>query len=385
MQNLHISEWCFVKDTRIQSTLGAINQQTTHISGETTGNGIGNDGYELYMDSTYGKNDRNFVTSFSPWFFQPEYRIPLNGMEVKRNNDENKMADYVKRTYGIVIDDEQILFRRRAKKDLKGLFPQEYPETDEDAFMMTGAKFFDQKKIKVLMREARDWAAENTPYKETEDEIYWEKPKTRCNYVMGVDTSEGANDYSCIKVLNVTERCEAYRFRARVGVDYLYKKCDAVGRKFMNALLAVERNNHGHAVILGLQKDCKYPNLYQEERKQKLVGNRVEKFKFGWDTTGITKPIMYDQLKYALEGDSQEDEEHFLSLLTFYDQILLDECLTIEESGGKINAVAGKHDDDCVATAIALQMYIRQRKYVLTSDSPTGDEIYAGNKREIQF
>lgn len=385
LHNLHISEWCFIKDQRILSTLGAINEQTTNITGETTGNGIGNHGYEVYTDASGKHNETGYRADFFPWYLQEEYRVPLNGItEVKKTTEEGKFISFVKRSSGQIIDDEQILWRRAMKRKLQGLFKQEHPETDEDAFLMTGNKYFNSMKIKALMTEARLWSRENRPFKETDDEIWWEKPKSRCFYVAGADTSEGSNDYSVIKVINVTERKEAARYRARVGIDYFYRVCDRIGRAFNTAFLAVERNNHGHAVLLGLREDCKYPSLFWEDKDKRIVGSltHTKERKYGWNTTKTSKMLMLDQLRQFVEGDSSEDEEHFQPEITWYDQVLLDECLTMEEDEGKVNSISGKHDDTVIATAIAMQLYARTRKRIFKGESLEQDGILLGASRE---
>lgn len=377
LQNLHISEMCFIKDLNIQATLGATNEQTTNITIESTGNGIGNYGHEFF----YANN--GYIKSFSPWFVQAEYRIPLNGLEIKHTKEENRLLEYAERKYNIFIDNEQILWRRKNKSNLRGMFPQEFPETEDDAFSMSGIGYFNKKKIMRLVQEARIWLKDVGVHKETEDEVYYEKPKTKCLYVAGADTSEGANDSSCLKIINVTERKEVYRFKARVGVDMFYKLCNERCKEFMNALLGVERNNHGHAVILGLENDCRYPNLFKEERKVPVIGSALPKLKTGWDTTKISKPVMCDFLRLAIEGNSEEDEDHFMPEITWYDTDLLNECLTFIEEKGKLEAITGKHDDNIIATAIAMQMYMKLRKFVQTDSGDKIDKsLYLGTHRE---
>lgn len=382
LHNLHISEWAFIKDYEIQSTLGATNPLTTNISGETTGNGIGNDAYEIYQEIK--RNESNYKGGFYPWFFQEEYGLPLNGLQIEKTSDEKKLINYAKSVYNQDISDEQILWRRNTKKALRDLFPQEYPETDTDAFLMSGTKYFDVEKIYKLYEEARAYLKQHPPYEQNENEIFYEKPSSLCHYAMGVDTSEGAGDFSVIKVINITKRIEAYRFSARVGLDYLYRKCDEIGRRFNHAYMGVERNNHGHAVILGLEQDTHYPNLYKEDKNTRILANGQNRLqrKTGWATTSQSKPIMIDQLKMGLEGDSMEGVNEFMPEITWLDTELFNELLTFKEENGKLEAIAGKHDDNVIATAIAYQMYLRQRSTEGRNIGKTQPQIIIGSQRE---
>jgi hypothetical protein len=73
-----------------------------------------------------------------------------------------------------------------------------------------------------------------------------------------------------------------------------------IGKAYNNAMIAVERNNHGHAVInalsngvvrRGIMKHPPYDNLFVGPDK-----------KVGWLTTNITKPQMIDELDRAMRG-----------------------------------------------------------------------------------
>jgi hypothetical protein len=387
VHNLHISEWCLAKDAEVQASLGAA-VPDAHISGESTGNGIANDGYLTYMDAKAGLN--GYKGQFFPWFMQEEYRAELNGMDpglVMKSlaKDERGLIELARRDYGLAVSPEQILFRRIKKKALKGIFPQEYPETEADAFITAGNHFFNSKKILSLIQEARAWARENEPVQQDDDFTAWEAPRKGDIYAAGADTAEGGADYSVLKILNVTQRREAFRFRARVNIKTFYKVCDQWSRAYNNALLAVERNNHGHAVLLGLESDCRYPNLYAEDderRRRVVVSGKTAaqaETKLGWITDKASRHVMLDHLKWAIEGENDEDVDHFQSDFTVYDQELLLECLTFVNADGKFEAEEGKHDDDIVASAIAYQMFQRLRR---ASPWSLSHRVLIGSKRE---
>lgn len=373
---LHISEWAFCDETAIAQSIGGCSPDT-HITGETTPNGVGNDAYITYWDAKDGTNGYRDI--FVPWWLQPEYRLPLDGVKIIRTREESKLP----------IDDEQVMFRRVTSSKLKKEFIKYYPEDDETCWLMSGLHYFDSKKVLALLREARDWAKTNKPVEETEDYIRWEDYDKDCIYAAGADVAEGIDvgsdagrDYSVLVVFNVTKRRPAFRFKARVGVDVFYKVCAKWGNYFGHALLAVERNNHGHAVLLGLRENSRYTNLYVQKPDTRVVVKGALGHKeviFGWRTDQITKPLMCDQFRYAVEGDSSEDEQNFSPEFMVLDQELCKEMLTYEEVEGKLGAAQGKHDDLVIGYAIAFQMYLilRRRERI---DSSMGAVV--GAKRD---
>lgn len=379
VHNLHVSEWCFTEDEELNATIGSLSAES-NVSGESTANGVGNHGYETYQDAKKGLN--GYKAHFFPWFVDPTYAFDTAGITVRWTDEEKRMADKAFKGWGVQITDGQILWRRRTKRTLRGMFAQEYPEDDESAFLASGERFFDSKKVHALLTEAREWADTNDPWQSSDDFIAWEPPQKDDVYVAGADTSEGVSgDYSVLKIINVTKRREAFTYRARVGVDVFYKVCHRWCSLYNNALLAVESNNHGHAVLLGLNETMRYSNLYKQTGTTRDSIDKFPKEKLGWDTNVNTKPMMLDHLKVAIEGDTSEDEHNFQPEFSVRDQIFLQECLTFRESHGKLTAEEGKHDDVVMATAIAFQMYLKARAWPKRA-SDFG--IFIGGERQLK-
>lgn len=361
VHNLHISEWCFTEDEELNATLGSVSP-VSNITGESTANGVGNHGYETYQDAKKGLN--GYGAHFFPWFIDPDYHVPLNGMNVRRTDEEKLFAQKALKDFGVTVSDGQILWRRRMKRSLREMFKQEYPEDDETAFLASGDRFFDSRKVLTLLNEARAWSDEHEPWQRTDNYIAWEKPEKDCLYVAGADVAEGVEgDYSVLSVLNVTRRRQAFVYRARVAIDVFYRECYKWGMTYGKALLAVERNNHGHAVLQGLNETLNYPNLYMEKTDTRETIDKFPKVKLGWGTTLVTKPLMLDHLKIAIEGDTAEDETNFQPEFLVRDQMFLQECLTFVNNNGKLEAESGKHDDTVIAWAICLQMYQKARSW----------------------
>jgi len=117
----------------------------------------------------------------------------------------------------------------------------------------------------------------------------------------------------------------------------------ALGRLYLEAELAVESNNHGHAALDALHNTLYYSPLYRYRRYDQsgLAGEAL-----GWPTNALTKPLMIDELAEAIA------EGHLL----IHSEGLVDECLTfITTDSGSREAQPGKHDDRVMAAAIAWQ------------------------------
>lgn len=364
LNNLHVSEWAFCEDEDVRASLGACTPDA-NITGESTPNGLGNDFYATYQEGKLSQG--KFRVGFFPWMIQEGYEIATNGVKVIPSAEESKLQ----------ISPERILFRRDKKNKLRDMFAQEYPEDDETCFLTSGHRFFNNEKIMRLLLNVRKFKLENPPIEETPELTIWEKPNNNYIYVAGADVSEGASDYSVLKIINATSMREAMTWRGRVGLDQFYKICDQYGRYFRNALLGVEKNNHGHAILLGLYETCRYPNLYakeipstsQEFDKHKNPG--IYPQKYGWTTDKVTRPLMLDVLRDALEGDSLADVDNFIPPITFFSEQLLLEALSFMVLDGKPQAESGKHDDDIIASAIALQM-LRRAGRALARNATTG-------------
>ena len=373
---LHVSEWCLCEPEKIRSSMAAIG--SNHISGESTANGVGDDGYLTYQGAIKGNN--GFKCSFFPWYVQKEYSVDLNGLnriEIMKSIDkyEQSFINQAKSIWGIDISAEQIMWYRNNKNVYRDLMPQEHPSNDTEAFIMSGDKFFDCRKIMALFNESKEWLIKHPPYaKDVHTDpvegieygwIQFFAPVKGHIYCGGADTADGGKSYNTLKIIDVTDRKEVFVYRVRCGIDKFYRICDEWGRKYYSCILAVERNNHGHAVLLGLREICNYSNIYQHktETRLKLKAETVPKLTPGWPTDITTRTLMLDQLKLALEGNYDEDVENFAPEIDIFDSWMLQEALTTIEKNGKIVAEEGYPFDLIIATAIAFQMYLKLAKY----------------------
>jgi hypothetical protein len=115
---------------------------------ESTTNGAQGLFYELCKGAMDGENEWAF--HFYAWWWEPDYRIPLDDNEEIRYTEEELKTIALAAEDGFVLSPEQIKWRRNKKQELKELFLQEYPEDPHTAFITTGGGVFDLDKIKFL-------------------------------------------------------------------------------------------------------------------------------------------------------------------------------------------------------------------------------------------
>ena len=339
IHNLHISEMAFIKEPeRVLATLQAVPLDGV-VTIETTANGMGNLYYDMWTDA-----EQPYAKLFFPWFMFPEYRIGVESLELR--DEELEFKAKILKNFSIDLTDQQFAYRRYKQKELGKLFLQEYPEDDQTCFLSSGGAAIDLFKVKAMQDSHRPVLREDGNIK-----IYTEYDRRR-KYAVGVDCAEGVEGDSSVAVVfdaHTREQVACLRSASLKPYQFaeeIHRLCRLYwteGRLW--PLLAVERNNHGHAVLLELNHHIQYPNLFHRE---------IDAFEHkyddqpGWVTDKITRPLMIDTFIEGLENNS----------LKLNDLTTLQECLTLVNEEGKIQAATGKHDDCIIACAIAIQMCI---------------------------
>lgn len=341
IQRLHISEAAFMKDAnKIYSTLQAVPLSSGKVTIESTPNGM-NHFFDMW-------NDENSVYEkmFFPWYIYPDYKLPVSE-KLELTDEELELKIKAKKVYGIDLSDEQIQFRRFKKAELREtstsksgkrvLFIQEYPEDDKTCFLTSGDAVLDMISVSERMLKAPQPIYEKngfTIYKK------FEKGKT---YVCGADVAEGVGgDWSVGVVMEAHSREVVAVARGQWKPFDFAQKLNNLCKLYTIGdvrwpLLAVERNNHGHAVLLELEQHIGYKNLYKHNDDRA-----------GWKTDSVTRPIMINTFIDAVEN----------KYITINDKNIFSECLTLVNNKGKIEAADNKHDDCIIASAIALQMAV---------------------------
>ena len=331
IHRLHVSEAAFFRDpSKLISTLQAVPIHAP-VTIESTPNGM-NFFYELWMEE-----HTQYEKLFFPWYLFPEYSIQTRPL--KLSMDEGRLISMAKKKYGVALTHGQVAFRRAKQAELKHLFPQEYPEDDQSCFLSSGDAACDLVIVKAL------YDAAPGPIEETDVlKIYDERDRSK-RYVIAADTAEGVDgDYSVATVYEVERRKQVAVLRGHLKPFDFAHQIQELAELYISArnvypTVAIERNNHGHAVLLELHEHIQYPALYQHTDE-----------KLGWLTDRVTRPLMIDTFIDGLENRS----------ITVVDRTTLQECLTLVRMDGKIEAGTGKHDDTVMASAIAVQMCIKE-------------------------
>lgn len=342
----------------------------TAIFLESTANGVGDFFHRTWQAAKRGESA--FTPLFFPWSMHDEYRMEP-GPTFRPSKEEKEL----KKDFS--LDDAQLMWRREKMKEFVSnpdKFYQEYPLTDSEAFLASGAPRFDVKKLLEMENEAYDGQAiqlyepkipdgsilpkplTNAPLK------VWEQPQENHGYVIGGDVAEGISaDYSVATVVDKKNHKTVARWRGDVQPAEFGEVLEQLGRWYNHALIGVEINNHGLTTVQRLV-DIGYDALY---RKEKGIDERYQEYtsKLGWRTDMRSKPLMIDGLAEAIARGQIVD----------YDRVFINECMTyVTDERGRTNAQDGCHDDTVMSTAIAYQLFewtdINQAKMAIKSTYP---------------
>lgn len=144
IKQLHMSEAAFYQNTDQLETglMQAVpDMEGTEVLIESTANGLGNFFHERAMKAMASIGLDQLV--FMPWYWQEEYRLPVPPGFSPDEDEQLLMQSFN-------LDLEQIYWRRMKIASMKGglwKFNQEYPNTPDEAFLMSGETFYSKEKI----------------------------------------------------------------------------------------------------------------------------------------------------------------------------------------------------------------------------------------------
>lgn len=351
----------------------------TFVFLESTANGASGDFYEMCQRARRGEGD--FVFFFVPWFEQEEYRRPVSPEEEQAWRRfkaahaigaawDNRVLKLTKEEIDLIeryhLDFGQIKWRRatiatKCQGDV-AKFKQEYPSNPDEAFLASGSPWFDLEQV-IRAKEAAERRPEPERFRIDEaasarfgrpvvipdpngELKVWRRPDRRRLYVAGADVSEGGakGDADCCMVLDHEELRHVAELHGQFNTSTYARKLYWLGMWYNKALLGVERNSMGVAVVERLADDLRYPNLYGPKRDELMDD---EPYEWGWRTTQATRPLLVTTIQEAVnEGSLRSDSVAFW-----------DECLSFKRNEkGRPEAESGKQDDRVMAMAIALKV-----------------------------
>lgn len=268
----------------------------------STANGIGNLFHQLWVKAAAGANA--FTSIFLPWWSRPGRDAAWYAAQLAEYTDP-------------------------------AMVKQEYPASATEAFLVSGRTRFDPAWI------ARQAANVVAPLVELPPTLWhlpglavYRLPRLGQRCILGADVAEGLEhgDYSAATLLDADTWEELASLHGHWEPDAYATYLDRLARTY-GATVAVERNNHGHAVLLAL-KQLGTPKIF--------VGADGRP---GWLTTAQSKPLAIDLVAQALRD----------GLITIRTQATLDELAIYRiTKSGDTSAPAGYHDDRVMSLAIGL-------------------------------
>lgn len=339
--------------TEVEKLISGLTEAASHgeVILESTPNGV-NHFCRMYREAKAKLND--WTPIFIPWFADRTNIVPLTAKQVEEIT--STMSDRERELVRMhELRPHQLAWRRMKIKALKGLFVQEYPEDDETCFLQSGSMYFDAKTVSHLLEtvpqvEYSDGRTFFPQWDRGEGGYYveWEAPVEGVEYVACCDTSEGVggwnpealtstdgSDPNGVGVLRTDTGKQVASLHGMFRPSSLAHRARDICVRYNRAMLAVERNNHGHAVIQRLGDiGWDRPGIemfYDHDQKP------------GWNTDTVSRPIMLTAL-----ADTLMDRPEL-----FVDRQMLSEMTTFQmQDNGKYEANKGFHDDAVMKWAI---------------------------------
>lgn len=353
VHNLHCSEAAFYENwlELVRGVFQAV-PASGNILLESTANGFNH--YKDMVDAALAGSGA-YRLVFYPWFAHPEYANPLTlddrrVLEVTLEKDERELV--LER--GVSL--EAIAWRRAKIMEMTGSvdsFRQEYPATILDAFLSSGRPVFN------LTTVARNWdLAKSVVPLEKRDEFttIYARPVPGAIYLGSADPAEGIDkgegdaaaeiggtDYSSFSIQDASTLRTMATIHGRLDPPEFARRIAALGHEFNDALLAVERNNHGHVVLYALE-EAQYPNLYRH-LEYDAAGQSF--LKLGFPMSVATRPLVVDALREVIKRDALpcSDPRFWAETMVF-----------VYNATGKAEAMPLRHDDRVMEKAIGVYL-----------------------------
>ena len=314
------------------------------------------------------------------------YKVYWDG---KLTVEEKEWTRDIKKLYNFEVNSRQMAWWRwkmlEGIKD-ESLMYQEFPPTEDYAFVMTGTSFFSIARCTDAAKICKKLSFDNYRYifganfqdtqvvKSTERLStlkVWEEHVDTAYYVIGADPAYGSSDWAdrfCIQVYRcysdgmeqvaafTTSELNTYQFAwviAHLAGAYknstLNLEVNGPGQAVINELKNLKRQAAAMAGEMGRQLMDVYGSMsnYIWRRNDTMGGMSNS---IGWLTTVQTKERMLSYMKDYFER----------GMMAVYDMETLEEMKTITRDGGSISASGRNKDDRVIASALAAAAYAEQ-------------------------
>ena len=274
--------------------------------------------------------------------------------------------EFVKKKYGWWWEYSQEEMNEKMKSEGKQYWAQEYGLE----FLASGRNVFDQEMLRKKRRHILEVGQKNEPLAENQETtivrqeegwIVYRDPSPGKTYVVGADVAEGVEggNYSVAIIWDRETGEEVAMYRGLLPPDIFGEELDKWGRKYNNALMVVESNNHGLTTLTTL-KNLVYPNMYFRKENFDSITN-TPSTKLGWKTTYLNRRLLMDELAKAMREES---------LIPRSKKLLDEMSVFVFDDKGDMKAQAGFNDDCIFAAAVGLQGF----KQIYHGELPQIDE-----------
>ena len=242
---------------------------------------------------------------------------------------------------------------------------QEYPRDDQEAFLSSGNPRFDKSaliyyKERPLPEIIKGSLIDDGSIVVSENGEFTiiKTRNQRSQYAICADVGEGLpdSDNSVAKVFDRETLDQVAEWCGKCEPSTLGDILCNLGRTYNNAILIIERNNHGLSTIDTVIKYNQYPDdlvfEFNSIKKEHIDDDFTNPSKrFGWLTTSTTRPLIINNLAKMIANRS---------ILAFlYADV--EELFRFMIINGKAQAEAGCYDDRVLCLAISY--------YLLTNDA----------------
>jgi hypothetical protein len=348
--------------------------------------------HDMYVEA---KKARSQIAIFCGWWRNELYMADPNSdiyrvyWDGKLTGEEKEWTKDIKKLYGFEINSRQIAWWRwKLAEGIRdeSLMYQEFPPTEDYAFVMTGTSFFSNSRctdaVKALRKKNPSYYRysfganfqDTNVLKSTERLAtlkVWEEPIDTAYYVIGADPAYGSSDWAdrfCIQVFRCyadgLEQVASFATSELNTYQFAWVICHLAGA-YKNSTLNLEVNGPGQAVInemrnlkrmaanmgTALGKDLLdvYGSMqnYIWRRNDTMggVSNSI-----GWLTTSATKERMLTYMKDYFERE----------MMNIYDMDTIEEMKTMTRQDGGIYASGRNKDDRVIAAALATAAFAEQ-------------------------
>jgi hypothetical protein len=314
------------------------------------------------------------------------YKVYWDG---KLSPEEKEWTREVKKLYQVEINSRQIAWWRwKMNEGIKdeALMYQEFPPTEDYAFIMTGSSFFsharctDQAKVaKQLLprfyRFSMGQYFEDTELINSTERMatlkVWEEPVDNAYYVIGADPAYGSSDWAdrfCIQIYRCyadgLDQVAEFATSELNTYQFAWVVCYLAGA-YKNSTLNLEVNGPGQAVINEMRNLKRQAQTMEPRKARGLMDVLSHMQHYLWRRNdslgGVSNSLGYLTTHSSKERMLNYFKDYFeRGMMNVYSMDLLEEMKSIVRDQGSIAAYGRNKDDRVIATALACVAFAEQ-------------------------